>query len=454
MKAVQMRVWSLFGAALLLAGCERPPVDTVQRGYRGTGMVEVYNPRTQAALVAANQLPEALPPAPAEGPRAKDVFKNVQVLGDQSVAEFTRTMTAITAWVAPKQGCDYCHTPGQDLSSDALYTKVVARKMLEMTRTINADWKNHVAETGVTCFTCHRGQNIPENIWFTAPQQKQAGLMAGNSAGQNTPAASVTFASLPYDPFTPFLLKDADIRVLGSTALPTGNRHSIKQTEWTYSLMTHMSDSLGVNCTYCHNSRSFQSWDMSTPQRETAWYGIRMVRGLNNDYMLPLTKSFPPNRLGPTGDVGKVDCATCHQGVYKPLFGNSLLKGHPELVGGAVKATMSGTPPSSATATAVIVFFAVNSTALPDDGAANLKMLVVALQANPAAKLTISGYHSTTGTLDVNQELAKQRAFAVRDALKSAGIADDRLVLEKPLSTEGNIAGEDPQARRVEVTMK
>ena len=28
----------LLGAAAFLAGCERPPVDVVQRGYRGTGM--------------------------------------------------------------------------------------------------------------------------------------------------------------------------------------------------------------------------------------------------------------------------------------------------------------------------------------------------------------------------------------------------------------------------------
>ena len=52
--------------------------------------------------------------------------------------------------------------------------------------------------------------------------------------------------------------------------------------------MMHMSQSLGVNCTYCHNTRSFASWDASTPQRATAWYGIRMVRDLNNDYLDPL----------------------------------------------------------------------------------------------------------------------------------------------------------------------
>ena len=76
--------------------------------------------------------------------------------------------------MAPEQGCAYCHTAGEDLSSDALYTKVVARRMLQMTRHINADWKNHVADTGVTCYTCHRGQNVPANIWFTDAGPTQA----------------------------------------------------------------------------------------------------------------------------------------------------------------------------------------------------------------------------------------------------------------------------------------
>ena len=58
----------------------------------------------------------------------------------------------------------------------------------------------------------------------------------------------------------------------------------IKQTEWTYALMIIISQALGVNCTYCHNTRSFAEWDASTPQRTTAWYGIRMVRDLNNNY--------------------------------------------------------------------------------------------------------------------------------------------------------------------------
>ena len=89
-----------------------------------------------------------------------------------------------------------------------------------------------------------------------------------------------------------------------------------------------------MNCTYCHNTRSFADWDQSTPQRATAWYGIRMVRDLNNTYLDPLHGVFPPSRLGPTGDAPKVNCATCHQGVYKPLFGVSPVVGFPELVSG------------------------------------------------------------------------------------------------------------------------
>ncbi len=95
--------------------------------------------------------------------------------------------------------------------------------------------------------------------------------------------------------------------------------------------MMNFSQSLGVNCDYCHNTRAFRDWDQSPPQRATAWYGIRMVRDLNNNYLDPLTKEFPASRLGPLGDGPKVYCATCHNGVYKPLFGVSMAKNFPEL---------------------------------------------------------------------------------------------------------------------------
>ena len=48
-------------ALTLIAGCERPPVESVQRGYRGTGMDQVYNPRTVARQVSMNTVPATTP---------------------------------------------------------------------------------------------------------------------------------------------------------------------------------------------------------------------------------------------------------------------------------------------------------------------------------------------------------------------------------------------------------
>jgi photosynthetic reaction center cytochrome c subunit len=464
-------VVAALAASVVLAGCERPPVDTVQRGYRGTGMAEVYNPRLLAAAAPLNAMPADPPMASADGPRASAVFKNVKVVGDTSVGEFTRLMVSMTAWVSPDQGCAYCHKAGEDFSSDALYTKVVARRMLQMTRHINTDWKTHVVQTGVTCYTCHRGQPVPANVWFAPKVDTHAAGMVGNRAGQNAPAPSVALASLPNDPFTPYLLSPATdpaaIRVIGTSALPAGNRQSTKQAEFTYGLMMHMSQSLGVNCTYCHNTRSFASWDASTPQRATAWYGIRMARDLNTNYIESLNGVFPANRLGPTGDVAKLNCATCHQGAFKPMYGASLLKTHPELAGvravvtaapaeaasAAPAAEVSAAPAAPAAVAKAVVFFDVGSPGLSDEGRKALAPLIDALKADPGAKVTVSGYHSAAGTLAQNQDLAKRRAFAVRDAFRSAGIADDRVALEKPQSAEANLAGEDPKARRVEVAL-
>ena len=316
---------------LVLSGCEVPVPNSVQHGYRGTGMLQVYNTRLLANKVDANVAPVALPQAPSEGPKASQTYKNVQVLGNLSAAQFNRLMVSMTAWVSPNDGgCIYCHNPA-NFADDEKYTKVVARRMLQMTQYINTEWKPHVAETGVTCYTCHRGQPVPSAVWFTKNHQPNGSNFLGDKAGQNEPSAAVDLASLPNDPFTPFLLQAKDIRMNGPTPLQSGNRHSTKQTEWTYGLMTHMSTSLGVNCTYCHNSRSFQSWENSPPQRVTAWHGIRMARDLNVNYLESLTPVFPDHRKGELGDAPKLNCNTCHQGAYKPLFGAPMAKDFPEL---------------------------------------------------------------------------------------------------------------------------
>ncbi|MCG6897394.1 MAG: photosynthetic reaction center cytochrome c subunit [Thiocapsa sp.] len=329
--------------SVMLVGCEAPPPETVQLGYRGLAMEHVKNPRLLARSYEANQPPESIPAAAPGGPMVSDVYENVQVLKDLSVADFTRLMVAVTTWVAPEQGCNYCHVPG-NWASDDIYTKVVSRKMFQMTRDTNAGWKDHVADTGVTCYTCHRGKPVPEYVWVTDPGPKLPSAVA--PTGQNIAASSVAYASLPYDPFTPFLDQANEIRVIGDAALPSGNLASTKQAEWTYGLMMHLSSALGVNCTFCHNSRSFFAWDQSTPKRTTAWYAIRHVRELNQDYIWPLNEVLPETRKGPLGDPYRVSCATCHQGAYKPLYGAQMLKDYPALAAPAQAAepAQSATP--------------------------------------------------------------------------------------------------------------
>lgn len=332
MNVFKLRLRGLMAVASLCvvfaAGCERPPVDTVQRGYRGTGMEGVFNPRTLADKVQVNIPPEAVPPASPDGPKASQIYQNVQILGDLSIAQFTRLMGAMTSWVSPEQGCNYCHVPG-NFASDDIYTKKVARVMLAMTQRTNEDWQAHVGNTGVTCYTCHRGNPVPTYVWAADPGPAHAkGL---NPTEQNIAASSVAYASLPYDPFTPFLKEANDIRVISNTALPEGSRKSIKQTEWTYGLMMHFSDSLGVNCTHCHNSRSFFAWDQSPPERTKAWHAIRQVREMNLEYIVPTTDILPDSRKGPLGDALKVNCKTCHQGAYRPLFGAQMLKDYQSL---------------------------------------------------------------------------------------------------------------------------
>jgi photosynthetic reaction center cytochrome c subunit len=327
---------ALVVAALALSACERPPVETVQIGYRGVQMQKLVNPRTEAERRAANVVPVALPAAAvAEGdvPLARDIYQNVSVVGDLQITEFNRLMLAITEWVAPKEeGCNFCHSP-DNLAEDVKYTKIVSRRMLEMTRHINMQWTDHVKQTGVTCYTCHRGKNVPAAKWFQAAPDGKSGVAASRD-GQNLAAPAANLSSLPGDPFTIFFASNPQpIRVLPTAALPgsAGAVRAIKQTEHSYALMMHMSEGLGVNCTFCHNSRSFAEWAQSTPQRAQSWHGIQLVRDINVNYLAGLTPQFPANRLGPTGDVAKVNCATCHRGVSKPLYGAPMASDYPEL---------------------------------------------------------------------------------------------------------------------------
>jgi K(+)-stimulated pyrophosphate-energized sodium pump len=111
------------------------------------------------------------------------------------------------------------------------------------------------------------------------------------------------------------------------------------------------------------------------------------------------------------------------------------------------------TAPAAATAKPANVkyYFEVGKSDVPSNAGDLAKDLIAYAKANVNSKLAISGYHDASGDLAANQELAKKRAFGVRDALKAAGIPEDRLMLQKPEQTTGS--GDPRDARRVEVSV-
>ena len=96
-------------------------------------------------------------------------------------------------------------------------------------------------------------------------------------------------------------------------------------------------------------------------------------------------------------------------------------------------------------------YFAVGKADLAQGAQAALADAVAA--AKSGKKLVVSGYHDSTGSAKLNEELAKKRAFAVRDALRAQGVAESSIELKKPASTP-HTQGSDAQARRVDVAVQ
>jgi K(+)-stimulated pyrophosphate-energized sodium pump len=99
----------------------------------------------------------------------------------------------------------------------------------------------------------------------------------------------------------------------------------------------------------------------------------------------------------------------------------------------------------------VVKFFFVVGKADIASGAAEA-LADIAKGVAEGKKAVVSGYTDASGDPAQNEELAKQRAFAVRDALKAVGVAEDKVELKKPELVTGS--GDPAQARRVEVVLQ
>ncbi|WP_116132305.1 photosynthetic reaction center cytochrome PufC [Tropicimonas sp. IMCC34043] len=298
--------------------------ETQQTGPRGIGMgvVEFKSAAPDPTIALYTTAAPVVPQGGEE--RAGDVHEFAGPLADLTVENYDRVVGQLRTW-----------TGIPDLLEQDNYQTQVAWRMIEMTQNLNENWDGHVnvsGEAGVNCYTCHRGQPVPSDIWFRIDPMLES--VAGWSANQNFATMMTVSTSLPHDALQKFLVDGETIKVhdLEPRVKNLPGDPMIQQAERTYSLMNNFANSMGVNCTFCHNTRAFYDVAEVTPQWATATLGIQMVLELNNDYMLPLTPLFPPERLGPKhADAPKIACATCHKGYQKPLDGENMIADWPEL---------------------------------------------------------------------------------------------------------------------------
>ena len=192
------------------------------------------------------------------------------------------------------------------------------------------------------------------------------------------------------------------------------------------------------------NTEKFQS---SGNTDNVAWYGknvdlVTWLKAGGPDWQA--TGNHQSVTL--TGTVASEEAKTQAGKDAQAFFGENVAIDN-QLVVKAAEPVAAVAPPPAAK-----LYFDTGKTNLANDADQTLAPIVEWLKANTDAKAIISGYHDPRGNQAVNAELAKNRAKAVRDALKVAGIDEARIELRKPVSTEGD--GDLAEARRVEVSVE
>jgi outer membrane protein OmpA-like peptidoglycan-associated protein len=124
-------------------------------------------------------------------------------------------------------------------------------------------------------------------------------------------------------------------------------------------------------------------------------------------------------------------------------------------------AQVSASPPATAPATSPAplafsgfptkVYFETGSATVGPDGTSVINAASDAIKKDNL-KVVLTGYTDKTGDPVKNEELAKNRADAVRDALKAAGVPETSIELKPPLFVELGGATDNPEARRVEIS--
>lgn len=97
------------------------------------------------------------------------------------------------------------------------------------------------------------------------------------------------------------------------------------------------------------------------------------------------------------------------------------------------------------------VYFERNSAVISNDGAQMVANVAARLLATGEQKVAISGFTDQRGSAKRNQQLAEERALAVKSALLVAGVKEAQIELRAPSSIDGGDQREE--ARRVELIL-
>ena len=101
----------------------------------------------------------------------------------------------------------------------------------------------------------------------------------------------------------------------------------------------------------------------------------------------------------------------------------------------------------------ISVLFAVGSTGFDDAANKRVAEAIALLKADGSIAVALSGFVDSSGSAAVNEELARNRAVAVRDALVAAGISVDRIEMRKHGMIEAGTV-DDARARRVDIVAR
>jgi Amt family ammonium transporter len=112
---------------------------------------------------------------------------------------------------------------------------------------------------------------------------------------------------------------------------------------------------------------------------------------------------------------------------------------------------LAAAPARAADALPAAVTFELDKADLSADATKAIAAAAEQAKGVAGSRVLVSGFTDTSGSAPHNDELAKKRAFAVRDALVKAGLPESQVLLVKPSAVESG--GDPAKARRVELSL-